>query len=464
MSFFPAYVPQGTLLYHGHGTPNRVTGIEWLAFEIQHAEMFAVNVTLRKRGEYLGKPFTADDGYFWDLRNEPPVHVLGLAGQDPHQDPLELELRPGYLHIYQTTRPLKLLYLDGMSAAKCDFGPMDTQDILLLNFTLNKFADRQRARQLCELAQDWGVEGFIRMECGFELIKCNFSEGLDFISHKQRPERDEPGAYNTMFLLDFVREIGNRYDGIDGGRVELDYSSMVSAFFYPTNLSNPEQDPSQSILPRLVESDKEVLERIKSDLGDALRRSKRHIGFDWQGVADMIVKRFAARLEFMVTNPLQEMVLSQVNIMLNLFIDYGASEAQDPVMACALHYLKPILPSTEQDRLIEAAFKTVTHRICSTLFEVRRLLFAKEKGEGTEELEDTGSAVDLIRGLNKWLDWSDWKVCGQCGLDEVCFIAVFPFGTAEDHYSPHCVNNTEISSRIGHKESNYWKPRNIYGA
>jgi hypothetical protein len=43
MSFFPAYVPKGTLLYHGFSVPERVTGMEWLAFEIQHAEQHAQN-------------------------------------------------------------------------------------------------------------------------------------------------------------------------------------------------------------------------------------------------------------------------------------------------------------------------------------------------------------------------------------------------------------------------------------
>jgi hypothetical protein len=55
---------------------------------------------------------------------------------------------------------------------------------------------------------------------------------------------------------------------------------MVTAYFYLTNLSNPDQEPEQSTLPRLVESEKEVLERIKSDLGDALRSSKENVGVD----------------------------------------------------------------------------------------------------------------------------------------------------------------------------------------
>jgi hypothetical protein len=41
MSIFPVTVPEGTLLYHGGIDEKPVEGMEWLAFEIQHAELFA---------------------------------------------------------------------------------------------------------------------------------------------------------------------------------------------------------------------------------------------------------------------------------------------------------------------------------------------------------------------------------------------------------------------------------------
>src|SRR3989337_57534 len=41
MSFFPASIPEHTLLYHGTGSPTPPEGMEWLAFEIEHAQMFA---------------------------------------------------------------------------------------------------------------------------------------------------------------------------------------------------------------------------------------------------------------------------------------------------------------------------------------------------------------------------------------------------------------------------------------
>src|SRR6266536_6638969 len=132
MSFFPARIPERTLLYHGWpdnkppGFP--IGGLDWLAFEIEHAEFFAQ----RMQG---------DDGHF----------------------------EPGYLHVYQTTRPLDLLYIDGMSAGKSPLGTLDTQDILLLN-TTREALDESRATDLCKMAVDWKIDGFIRMEVGFEVI------------------------------------------------------------------------------------------------------------------------------------------------------------------------------------------------------------------------------------------------------------------------------------------------------
>ncbi|KUJ11900.1 uncharacterized protein LY89DRAFT_673711 [Mollisia scopiformis] len=454
MSFFPAYIPEGTLLYHGNRIPEIPIGPEWIAFEIPHAEMFAVGWRV-KRPQPPGdgdddKVEVSDEGYV-DLRKISPNQLWTL-------DEPEYEYIPGYLHIYKANRPLKVLYLDGMAAGNSDRGTMDSQDILLLNFTGGVWDERGRAAELCNLAKDIGVEGFVRMECGFELIKCDFSEGLTFISHKQRPNIQKSEGFNTMFLFEFVREIGSRYFGIGAGRVLLDYSSMVSAFFYPANLSNPHPDPGQSKLPRLVKSDDNVLKQMRSDVRDAVIDSNSNVGIDWQGVADMIVKRFASRLQFLATDMDQEKLLSEVNMLVNTFIDYGTHDEQDPVEVCALHYLQPVSPHTEQDHLIQAAFKTVTHKICDTLNEVRKIVLQKREDENAVDVDDASLEVQLIRELNSWLDWPDWTTCGVCAVDEVCFIAVFPYGTEEDHYLPQCRNSEQLFKRLRSRD-NYWMPR-----
>jgi hypothetical protein len=276
MSVFPAYIPEGTLLYHGSPWSERPAHFEWLAFELPHAEMFASRVKIRRpRGSDRNENEVES---LVDMRDMSLEQRLSLG--EP-----EFDIEPGYLHMYQANRPLKVLYLDGMAAANSDRGTLDSQDLLLLNFTGGIWADRERAAELCNLAPELGVEGFIRMECGFELIKCDFSDGMDFISHKRRPDIYSPEGLNSVFLFEFVRDIGSRYHGIDAGRVLLDYSSMVSAFFYPTNLSNSDPDPRQSKMPRLVETDDNVLKQIRSNLRGVVVDSN-GAGIDWQGVSD----------------------------------------------------------------------------------------------------------------------------------------------------------------------------------
>jgi hypothetical protein len=101
MSFSPAYVPEGTLSYHGLPVPERVTGMECLAFETQHAEQHAQSHAVE------------DDerkGHIPAQHQDPTARSPGhLSSQSP------FSLNSGYLQMYQTNRPLKLLYIDGMS-------------------------------------------------------------------------------------------------------------------------------------------------------------------------------------------------------------------------------------------------------------------------------------------------------------------------------------------------------------
>lgn len=109
MSFFPAYIPEGTLLYHGSTRAERPEHLEWLAFEIPHAEMFA-------RGRIIRRPRN-------DSRDENEVEAEAESDVDPrNMSPEQLwswmmppgyDILPGYLQIYQANRPLKVLYLDG---------------------------------------------------------------------------------------------------------------------------------------------------------------------------------------------------------------------------------------------------------------------------------------------------------------------------------------------------------------
>lgn len=116
MSFFPASIPNNTLLYHGTHEESPFTGMEWLAFEIEHAELFA----------WSSPPPRKFPGY-----HPPPMEFMKEFTDDELP---ENTFKHAYLHIYRPKRPLSnLLYVDGMSAAKTPMGTMDTQDLILRN-------------------------------------------------------------------------------------------------------------------------------------------------------------------------------------------------------------------------------------------------------------------------------------------------------------------------------------------
>ncbi|KAI0377098.1 hypothetical protein F5Y04DRAFT_265019 [Hypomontagnella monticulosa] len=430
MSLFPGIIPEGVLLYHGRFTKEEPELFDWLAFEIEHAESFA-------RGGW----------------RYPPNRTLSIPLQDEQRPPI-FAPKSGYLHVYQADRPLNVLYIDGTAAGKTDMGTVDTQDYLLaVNRSRDSWNDWQRAKGLCELAQEWNIDGFIRMEPGFEVIYCNFTDGLRPVSTYQQPDMDDLGRVNDsrIAMFEWVKAAAQRYNGIGSSRVVLDYSSMVSAFFYPLNLTNP--DPKRPELPRLVDASDDEMRVVREHVANSMARSiaSKNAPLDWQGVTDMITTRYAQRLPFISRSNSINVIRNEVNNLLNVYIDYsdtddGLSSAQK---RCAQFYLQPTRVRTPEDELIYAAIEATATTICTALFEVRRLVIEDTEIDETSAIDATRN---IISDLMDTLRWPEWKECGPCQPDEVCFVAMWPFGDVEDHFNPSCRNFWSILGR-----HNYWK-------
>lgn len=459
MSLFPARIPNNTHLYHGTHKPGAVKGMEWLAFEIEHAEMFARVPPERRRPGRPGKP-----GYPGRPGNRPgpgnpgdggaprPVELNWAEGVEELQSMGEDEpdFSKGYLHIYRTIRPLtNLVYIDGMSAGKCNMGTLDTQDFLLRNKTNGDdiFSDRNRGLELCALGAEWGIEGFVRMEMGFEIIFCEFSDGLVLESARQRPSGDNR-SFEGLDQFETLRGASMRYSGITGQRLKLDYSGMLSAFWYDLNMTNP--DPKRQDLPRLPATDVEGLGRMKTDFKAAFQESSRRkdVGNDWQGITDMIITRYSDRLQLMAgNNTSQEVILSELAVLLNLYLDYGNFDIPTAAEKCSVHYLIAAVPETIGDSMIYEALSTVMNEICRTLFRVRQLLL-EEDTTNSSALDKSKSA---LKALVDYLNWTTWKECGKCAYDEICFVAIWPWGSMEDHEHPSCMKKDVLLTRGG-----YW--------
>ena len=116
----PGTIPIGTLLYHGTIREEIPDTPEWTAFDPEHSYLFCF--------------FRPEDS-------------------------------TGCWHLTLiTTRPLRVLYFDGNSAAKFLGGPMDSQDVLLWGEVKPDWVDEERKRldALCEWGKQYGLDGFVR--------------------------------------------------------------------------------------------------------------------------------------------------------------------------------------------------------------------------------------------------------------------------------------------------------------
>ena len=140
MSFFPAYIPAGTELYHGTGTRHPIQSMEWLAFEPEHALNFAwkfpdgpplaydfehqhdmsikwlldSNLTrILMHQTHESKPDDSHQQVYDSLQR--PLHHTGRQSapgvRPPSTEPIKVQ--PGWLHTYVMRHDLRLIYVDG---------------------------------------------------------------------------------------------------------------------------------------------------------------------------------------------------------------------------------------------------------------------------------------------------------------------------------------------------------------
>ncbi|KAK4040824.1 hypothetical protein C8A01DRAFT_45933 [Parachaetomium inaequale] len=416
MSLFLATIPAGVLLHHGTHSPTPPQGPEWLAFEIEHAELFA-HPSMRGPPMKPTPPLPSPQQQ--QQQQQQQQHPLLQHNPHPTNDTPPPE--HGYLHTYLTTAPLPLLYLDGTSAGNTLMGTLDTQDLLLrLNRSASLWDEPGRARELCDLVTSWGLHGVIRMEAGFEVIKCDFSMGMELLSAGRRPEVGEPGgdAGRRVVMFEYVRAVGRRYGGIGGNRVGVDWGSMVSAWFYYGGVDLRDGEGR----PRLVGVGDEELRGIRGRVEEVVRgrRGGGERVIDWQGVVDSVVERYADRLKYMAEGVESvEMMRGEVNGLLNTYIDYGVKDEgyQAAMGRCARFHAHGVIQETQEDELILTAIEAVTLRICSTLFGVRKLVVEDPQADDAS----VNAAKQSLRGLMDKLRWTRWKECAACSFDELCF-------------------------------------------
>ncbi|OQE83232.1 hypothetical protein PENNAL_c0033G08082 [Penicillium nalgiovense] len=501
VSFFLAGVPAGTQFYHGTSKASPVNGTEWLAFEPEHAMVFA----RPRRGPPPHLPLDDPDterhgGGHGELRkrehHEKDEKHHGPPGGRPPKGSDENEA--GYLHTYAAAKDLRLLYLDGMSAAKSSKGTLDSQDAVLFNDLLDDHPnpggqESERAKLACEMAQnEWEgrIDGVLRMEAGFEVILCDFERDLIPLRITQvkqsseehhgprgnskngdwdgprkeggdkhhdgygaRKENDGgkrhgpggpggPGAPrhggpgNGPDTSRWMRAITARYNGIGGNRVSLNFNDFVTAFSHDVELFE-----DNSTLPRLVNLSNEERASIRAEVTDlVMTHHPAELCENWQAITDMIVTRYSKELSYFVSGNIDsiERLQSEIERVLSPFIDYSERDDVAEIERCATQFLPSA--SFESGGIAARAVYSVAHRICSSLVEAGKW-------------QDLESAVRVIRDLVGYLDWATWKECRGCAVNEICVVPIWPMGTIQDYDSPQCKDAANPYDQDG---ESYW--------
>ncbi|KAG2140055.1 hypothetical protein DEU56DRAFT_735341 [Suillus clintonianus] len=436
----PGMMPTGTLLYHGTYYDTIPSGPEWTATDPEHSIIFA-----------------GGNGSGWHLT---------LAA----------------------TRPLKVLYFDGSSAAKVPEGTMDMQDIIAWGKVQPErfFDEKQRIKDLCTWGKVFGIDGFIfRMEVDFEVMLCDFTAGVEVVSflHVVIPKEEMPyprfppiesDVWVRAFEVTHSGSWHNRYSG--DSRIVLDLTGLIS--LYDTALA-PSLIPVRAGLERC---DHRVLGISTDDISQVMRKLTEVIsrpdpvgsGIDWKTLIHVIVDRYADRLELMqhllnfTSSDSQELfqraklAQTQLRVMLTPYLldstvvpsagtpGADASQWASPIFRlCAtahtskmINYMSSMTPS---ERLLLEAVKDTTREICR----VTTKMWADGVTSGLDTLfpvefngePDATQIMDFwrhdVQKLMSWLDWSVWIKCRPaCGLEEMCYLPTWPINAPRPKNPP----------------------------
>ncbi|KAG2150650.1 uncharacterized protein EDB93DRAFT_1084026 [Suillus bovinus] len=426
----PGVIPKGTLLYHGAVNNTIPTVPEWTATDPEHSILFC-----------KGSPDTG----CWHLT---------LAA----------------------TRPLKVLYFDGTSAANTLNGTLDTQDIIAWGELRPdwRFMEDQRIVDLCKWGAPYAVDGFVRMEMDFEVMLCDFSAGLEVVSFSHLASLAEPVLCSFLLRLFEVMHAGswhNRYPG--DTRINLDLAGIVS--LYDTTLapslvsSRDGQERCDHDIRAISSAD---IKAVRRSVSRTLEGNQDDIsGIDWQTLFRVIVERYSARFDLMdyLLNSENDTIMDralkvhvQLRVMLTPYIFHSIvppSASYDPsnswatpvFKACGTAHTSSILsyvPSLNpSERLLLHAVQETSREICRVITKMwaSGVVAGLDVHLPRDSTPDTAQIVRLmdswrqeLGALMTWLDWSVWVKCRPaCGPEEMCYLPSWPINMRRGRWPRH---------------------------
>lgn len=474
---YPAYIPAGTMLYRGGPETTAPTTPEWLAFDIHHAQHFALRNVYRsnKKTDTDSKPMASKDE-----ENPDDTHTLETGNVDKHAAQKVLTNKHNnhsqpksenraYLQTYQAAEDLKVLYLDGMSAAHPD-GPHDTWNMLRDNETTTSPPEDDPMRAdpphaMCEIVNAMGYQAIVRMEMGFEVIYCDFNDGgLDLISQvREKPLKKRLSNKFDATRMPWARSAVSHYDGL-GSKLFIAFSSMFSALFYPVSMTDASGQYRISAMPL------QERRELRAGALQALQNPTKYqrVNWHWQEATTAIVARFAGTIAALASGKLTtEFIAAEVEGVAAAYCNYeadvnvadeteAANKTFNSVDMCSRELLRPVTMYrnrwTEQDKLLHTAISVVTEDICSTyIASYGELLAAAEQEDLRADdrtsrtmPEATRWVVKKMRGLTERLAWPEWEKLQPCEDHEVAFTPMFPLGNKNKGLKPACRSSEDL--------------------
>lgn len=512
VTFFPAVVPAGTLLYHSTSKTELPDGFEWLAFDHEfsysfgmHYQRYGRNSTMRFGGpppdmhndtnsldETSGKD-ERHGSYGKNDKNEKNAPGRGRRGGASMKN---------HLFTFKAKKDLsRIIYLDGASAAKTQTGEMDTQKLLndMIEWKLNITDDgngdgsnnryvmdeRKYADRICTWGKPLGLQGYIRVEVGFELILCDFHNGdVELVSNVTMPmphkimglpepvnktkENGWPIGEDGKFIEeqltlkqriildkeDSWQTLINKYSSAQGfnwiqageihdkgeNRVQLDYRYMV------TGINRMYLDPNPYARRLLNDNMTMDLEQeMFNELEQYVSRDfEPNESIDWQLIEQEIVDKFAPMIkiihnilnsdEYTTEQKALEVTRYTLNFKLR-FSDVGNDPLGSGIKFAIYEYVKPVGElSTTADYLIWSAQVNIVTRIVETLYTLNddlfRIVETNMFNVNEQELipEDetktiVSAARETINKLKEELYWIalDYECDHKCAVDEICY-------------------------------------------
>ncbi|CCK70876.1 uncharacterized protein KNAG_0F02090 [Huiozyma naganishii CBS 8797] len=481
LTYFGGIVPKGTLLYRT-GKNEIPKSYEWLAFDSEFSYSFGIRYPSYGR----------NSSRHWGPLGGPPPKEHLSKGPPKRRHMME---DTNQFFTFRTTRDLdRIIYFDGASAAKSETGEMDTQKLLSdvigdkLNLTNSTGDDsgvgleRLYAERICQWGKPLGLDGYVRVEVGFELVLCDFLDGsVEVVSNisvkapnealgiappaNKSSEAGWPIAPDGSFLEDQLtpeqkavldkedewQHLIKKYSSMQGfdwllagarhdtgePKVVLDYRYMVTGI----NRTEMKTSPFQRRLlnERLTYDDQlQIVDELERSLSKPFDPSQ---SVEWKLHIEEIMTKFGPMLK-MIQNILtaeadlteKEMAVEVTRYTFNFilrFTDSADSDINTGKRDAIFQYIQSGRPlQTESDYLIWSSIANIVTAVVDTLYSIHQQLLPQvvsPVGENVYRREALHQALNQSRAeITKLLDTLQWapltyQCDRKCEWDEICY-------------------------------------------